>query len=81
MLLARGSEGGKWIRRLPGDDPSLSREEQGGKEEVLGSAQPGDWSKDEGWWADGISGASAFEQACQRAAGRIGNLFGDPRTG
>ena len=71
MLLAQGSESEKWIRRLPGNEPSRSLEDR----HESGHGQS------EKWWADGIAGASSFERACQKAAERIGRLYEEGFTG
>lgn len=76
MLLGQGSEGEKWIERLPvfGDDvPSPCGAAGGGErgeqgEEVL-------WLSGGG----GVSGASLLERECDKAAKRIGGLFDAPR--
>lgn len=72
MLLAQGSEGEKWIERLPvfGDNvPSPC--------EAAGDGEPGE----QVLWlgGGGVSGASLFERECDKAALRIGGLFDAPQ--
>lgn len=68
MLLAQGSEGERWIERLPVFDdhvPSSGSGQEG--EEVL-------------WLGGGgVRGASLFERECDKAAKRIGGLFDAPQ--
>lgn len=72
MLLAQGSEGEGWIKRLPGCDDNRAQTRQGVSKEHC-EASPGGG---EGvWWADGVSGASLFERECDKAAKLIGRLF------
>lgn len=77
MLLAQGSEGEKWIERLPAfgervPSPSEAAAAGGGykrgeEEDVLRLG------------GGGVGGASLFERECDKAAKRIGSLFDAPR--
>ncbi|CAN0288691.1 unnamed protein product [Scytosiphon promiscuus] len=89
MMLAQGSQGQKWIERLPGpdrqrksvndrnrDEQALTRDEGDLKAslEAAGGERAGSW-----WCQGGVSGASLFERECDKAAKRVGRLFDAPQ--
>lgn len=81
MLLAQGSEGHKWINRLPGSD-----QDGGGDDDMGGCKNASETSLGGGkeggslWWcAGGVTGASLFERECDKAAKMIGRLFDAPQ--